>query len=118
MRKQLFSIGLVLISFLFQGYSKDIPKITDLEDQPLLAHAQRLNEALNFLGSSLTSIDSQRLKELKNEVPSAKTSQLIQEILDPYCLAMITINPEARVKVMRGSSKPQLVQNGWKSFLV
>jgi hypothetical protein len=43
---------------------------------------------------------------------------LVQEILDPYCLAMVEINPEARVKVTRGPTEAKLTQWGWTSFLV
>jgi hypothetical protein len=42
----------------------------------------------------------------------------VQEILDPYCLAIVNINPESRVKVLRGAAKPRLIQNGWVSYLV
>jgi hypothetical protein len=42
----------------------------------------------------------------------------VQEILDPYCLAIIDINPESRVKVTQGSAQPTLIQEGWTTFLV
>jgi hypothetical protein len=42
----------------------------------------------------------------------------LQQLLDPYCLAMVEISPEARVKVLPGLADPTLMQNGWKSFLV
>src|SRR5215471_15800359 len=76
--------------------------IPGVEPQPLLAQAIRLNDALSFLGSSLSKEDAQRLKTLQNSPLTQETSQLLQNILDPYCLAMVDINPEARVKVLRG----------------
>ena len=90
----------------------------DVEAQPFLAQALRLQEALSFLGSSLSVEDANRLKALARKTPDAETTQQIQAILDPYCLAMVTINPEARVKVMRGPAPAKLIQDGWKSFLV
>lgn len=39
-------------------------------------------------------------------------------MLDPYCLAMVDINPEARVKVLRGPATAKLVEAGWTSFLI
>ncbi|MEJ7589537.1 MAG: CehA/McbA family metallohydrolase [Ferruginibacter sp.] len=42
----------------------------------------------------------------------------MQQILDPYCLAFININPETRVKVERGPATAKLVQGGWVSFLI
>lgn len=93
-------------------------QITNLEPQPLLAHALRLKEALTFLGSSLSSRDEARLAELKDKPLNQETINAIQEILDPYCLATVTINPEARVKINKGEAQPTLIQAGWKSFLV
>lgn len=92
--------------------------VTGIEPQPLLAQAIRLNEALSFLGSSLSAKDQQRLMALRDEPLTPKITKDIQEILDPYCLAMININPEARVKVARGPAAAKLNQSGWVSFLV
>jgi hypothetical protein len=92
--------------------------VVNVEPQPFLAHALRLNDALSFLGSALSEEDQQRLKELQNKPLNAETSKTIQSILDPYCLALVHINPEARVKVTQGSAEPRLMQNGWTSFLV
>ena len=92
--------------------------ISDIEPQPLLAQAIRLKETLSFLGSSLTKEDEQRLIALQHEPLTREISKLVQNILDPYCLAMININPESRVKVLRGQAKAKLIQNGWVSYLV
>ena len=95
-----------------------LPVINNVEAQPLLAQALRLNEALSFLGSSLSKEDASRLKQLKDKSPSEETSRLIQSIFDPYCLAMVDINPESRVKVTRGPANAKLIQGGWTSFLI
>jgi hypothetical protein len=92
--------------------------ITAVEPQPLLAQAIRLKEALTFLGSSLSKEDEKHLQELQNKPLTSKTVEAIQYILDPYCLAIVNINPEARVKVARGAAQARLMQNGWTSFLV
>ncbi|WP_276374198.1 CehA/McbA family metallohydrolase [Chryseolinea sp. H1M3-3] len=92
--------------------------VDDIEPQPLLAHAMRLNDALTLLGSSLATEDQRRIKELQNKSLTAQTSRDIQAILDPYCLAIVDINPEARVKVTRGPATATLMQHGWTSFLV
>ena len=89
-----------------------------IEPQPLLAQAIRLKEALSFLGSSLSKEDEQKLSALQQESLTPATVKKIQEILDPYCLAMININPESRVKVARGPANARLIQNGWVSYLV
>ena len=89
-----------------------------IEPQPLLAQTTRLREALSFLGSSLSAADEKRLMNLEKQPLTKQTVQSIQAILDPYCLARVTINPEARVKVERGTAKARLIQGGWVSFLV
>ncbi len=92
--------------------------VTDVEPQPLLAQAIRLKEALSFLGSSLSKEDERRLMALQLQPLTAEIPKLVQDILDPYCLALININPESRVKVLRGAAKAKLIQNGWVSYLV
>ena len=93
-------------------------KVYRIEPQPLLAQALRLREALSFLGSSLSQADGERLQALQHLPLNAQTIQSIQDILDPYCLAVVNINPEARVKVERGAATAGLMQGGWVSFLV
>jgi len=118
MKKRLFEMSCVGLMLLGTVYSRDLPKIVGVEAQPLLAQVLRLEESLAFLGNDISPQDLRRLQILKDERPSAKTTQIIQEILDPYCLAMVAINPEARVNVLRGPAKPELIQNGWMSFLI
>ncbi len=89
-----------------------------VEPQPLLAQATRLNEALNYIGSPLPIEVSRELDALREHVPDSASVRSIQELLDPYCLAMIHINPESRVKVQAGPARPQLMQEGWSTFLV
>lgn len=92
--------------------------VSGVASQPLLAQALRLKEALSFLGSALTKEDEDQLNMLQHEPPSAEQVKRIQQILDPYCLATVEINPETRVKVVRGPAKARLLQYGWVSYLV
>jgi hypothetical protein len=101
-----------------EGHRADHPTVTGIEPQPLLAQAMRLKEALSFLGSSLSATDISRLNELRKSPLTDKSIETIQQILDRYCLAVVNINPEARVKVTRGTAAPKLIQHGWTSFLV
>lgn len=95
-----------------------VKMVEKVEAQPLLSQALRVGEALSFIGSSLPEHAMKRLQALKNLPYNEKTVKAVQEILDPYCLAVIEINPEARVKVSAGPAKPELIQEGWKSYLV
>ena len=101
-----------------EGHGADQKTVSGLEPQPLLAQATRLKEALSYLGSSLSVQDEKRLDELKHKPLNQETIKGIQEILDPYCLAVVSINPEARVKVTMGNASAKLIQGGWRSFLV
>ncbi|KQS25315.1 CehA/McbA family metallohydrolase [Dyadobacter sp. Leaf189] len=94
------------------------PKNIAVEPQPLLAQAMRLRDALAFSGNPLPDQDQNRLNELANKPLNAETVSAIQDILDPYCLNIVDINPEGRVKVERGKAKAELIQSGWTSFLV
>ncbi|MEJ7769475.1 MAG: CehA/McbA family metallohydrolase [Chitinophagaceae bacterium] len=95
-----------------------MPVIEVTAPQPLLAQGIRLMEALQFLGSSLSEVDARQLEALKLTRMDAEVSKQVQKILDPYCIAMVEINPEARVKVLKGPAKALLLKGGWKSFLV
>jgi hypothetical protein len=117
----LILFGICLPYMLFsqhEGHSAAPDIVTGVEPQPLLAQAIRLSEALTFLGSSLSDKDQKLLKALQHQRLSPEITSSVQRILDPYCLAMVNINPEARVKVARGPAKAKLTQGGWTSFLV
>ena len=42
----------------------------------------------------------------------------LQQVLDSYCLLAVEINPESRVKVRQGEAPLELVEQGWRQFLV
>jgi hypothetical protein len=89
-----------------------------VEAQPLLSQVLRLQEALAFLGSPLSAADAAVINALQQKKFGPETIGTIEKILDPYCLAMVDINPEARVKVTRGPARAVLMKGGWSSFLV
>ena len=95
-----------------------LPLVVAVEPQPLLAHAASLEEGLAFLGSELPAADRVRLAEIRAASHGPERVREIQELLDPYCLAMVHINPEARVKATRGPAAAELHQSGWRTFLV
>jgi hypothetical protein len=82
------------------GHHQTTETAAEIDAQPLLAQATRLSEALTFLGSSLSKADQQRIKQLQHEKPGPVVTKMIQQILGPYCLAIININPEFRNNVV------------------
>jgi hypothetical protein len=90
----------------------------NIEPQPLMAQAIRLKDALSFLGSALSADDERKLDALQKQKLSAEIVKQIEQVLDPYCLFVVNINPEARVKVERGAAVPKLISDGWSNYLV
>jgi hypothetical protein len=89
--------------------------VVQVEAQPLAAQAARVADALAYVGAPLSNADREALR-----VAAARpdASAAIQAILDPHCLLEIHINPESRVKVAPGPARAELVERGWRTFLV
>ena len=92
-------------------WAEELPLVDKVEFQPLAAQVARVAQTLEMLGEPLPAADAQQLKE-------AKTIEQIQRILDKHCLAGVEINPESRVKVQQGPAKAELVEQGWRAFLI
>lgn len=92
--------------------------VENVEAQPLLAQALRVAEALSHMGSALPQETFNQLDALKDLPFDDRTVRKVQEILDPYVLAVIDINAESRVKVVPGEAQPTLKQEGWVTFLL
>lgn len=92
--------------------------IHNVEKQPLMEATKRLIEALQYVGAPLAEADVAKLKvamELKEDRASVEA---IQGVLDPLCLAQVTINAESRVSAIEGRAPKKLIQQGWVTFLV
>lgn len=94
-----------------------LPIVEQVELQPLKAQAKRVAQALDLLGSPL---DAEQQKALQAALEDAEPSaaRKIQNLFDPLCLAGVEINAESRVKVRGGPAKKELLQHGWRVFLV
>lgn len=73
---------------------------------------------MDYTGQPLESKTLESLNALLSEPDDGEAIGKIQRLLDPHCLAVININPESRVKVARGPVAAQLVEGGWRQFLV
>ncbi len=105
--------------------------VVAVELQPLAAQVSRLVEALDYIGAPLAAADRQALDAAVREAEKlpardargretahAGATAAMQKVLDRYALFDVHINPESRVKVTAGAAKPELVQHGWRTFLV
>lgn len=113
--------SVVLFAALFApalSFAEPLPIVTGVEPQPLAAQVHRLTDALDVLGSPLSPDEMSALTAAANLADADAATAKIQAVLDPHCLAGVTINPEMRVKVIAGPAKPELVEQGWTTFLI
>src|SRR6185436_1358253 len=99
--------------------AQELPVVSNVEHQPLGAQVLRLIEALQVVGEPLPASEAAELRKLV-EATSGKPAAVaqMQKILDRHCLVGVNINPESRVKAQEGPAKPELVEQGWRTFLV
>jgi len=95
-----------------------LPIVKDVQWQPLAAQVKRLVEALDYIGSPLSAKDKKAIEAVLEGADPQIASEKVQAILDPHCLFGLQINPEMRVKVAQGPAKPELMEQGWRPFLV
>ena len=100
------------------AFGEEFLPVTQVEHQPLVSATGRLLEALTYVGAPLSDTDAKTIKAAMKNTDKAKSIAAIQKVLDKYCVAGVHINAESRVKVSEGRAKKELVQQGWRTFLV
>src|SRR6266581_1906231 len=93
--------SILILLFTVTLPAQELPVVANVEHQPLAA-----NEASEL----------RKLAEATSGKPAAVLE--MQKILDRHCLIGVNINPESRVKAQEGPAKPELVEQGWRTFLV
>ena len=89
-----------------------------VELQPLAAQARRVAEALELLGEPLSAADLRALESAAEDGDEARGAEAIERVLDRRALVNVSVSPESRVSVTRGAARAQLVERGWRVFLV
>jgi hypothetical protein len=110
--------GGVLILGIHRSGAAALPLVTNVELQPLSAQIERVVQALQRAGSPLTEDQTRAFRDALSERDAALAIEKIQRVLDPLCIAGVNINPESRVKVQAGDAPKELIENGWRVFLV
>jgi hypothetical protein len=116
--KCLLAVALVIISLgmnAFAQASGDNPKVAL---QPLAQQVRQIESALNYLGQPLSPGDVQRINAALALQDEAAAAAELERVLDQSVIAVVSINPESRVKVDSGPAKPELVEKGTRIFLV
>lgn len=99
-------------SALAQDIVREVPR------QPLEAATMRLIESMRSIGEPIPDGIEAKLRSVADSTDDRAVIETIQQQLDPLCLVVIQINPESRVKVAAGLAKPELLEKGWRTFLV
>lgn len=98
--------------------TKDVwPMVSQVDAQPLNVQVARLVEALDYIGNPLPEETKKRLQALKKETDTDRVGKEIQSLLDPLCLAAVTIG-ENRLTAHAMSDPKRLVEKGWSNYLV
>jgi len=90
----------------------------NVDPQALCAQTRRLIEATEYLGAPFRTNDLNKLHAAMERSVDRETVTAIQETLYPYVLLNVVINPESRVSVIKGPATPELMQGGWRIFLI
>jgi hypothetical protein len=109
----LLALGL-FVGLLPAGASAEDPPIVSVEGQPLAANVRRVLQALELLGAPLSKEDAAALEAAAKDRDSTR----LQKLLDKQVLFVVALNPESRVKVLRGPGPTTLQQAGYTPFLV
>lgn len=117
MRAPLLAFSLLSVLSL-NSLAAALPIVGEVEWQPFVAQVRRLIEATDYLGAPFSAADKTALNTAMASPDHPAAVVKLQEILDRYALFGVNINPEMRVKVAQGAAKPDLMQDGWRQFLV
>jgi hypothetical protein len=112
-------LSIVLTFSAFGLLAEELPLVTKVEFQPFSAQVTRIMQSLDLLGEPLPAAEAAEIKRII-EAGSGGAAQIeqLQKLLDKHCLAGVEINPESRVKVQQGQAKAELMEQGWRAFLI
>lgn len=114
-----FSAILMVITVLVRSAgAQEITDVDRVPTQPLLAQTHRLIEAMEFIGSPLDTATTRAINALKTETDQTQVTAQLQQLLDPYCLAVVNVPPMGPPDVTIGAAKLELQEQGWRTFLV
>ena len=86
--------------------------------QPFAQQVRQVETTLAYLGQPLRQADYEAINQSVAEADEASAVSRLEHVLDQYTLFIVEINPESRVKVLRGTAKAELNEAGTRIFLV
>jgi hypothetical protein len=124
MIRHLSALAILLLGFVLRAPAAELPRVRNVELQPLAAQAQRVAEALQLLGAPLSEEDRKTLKDAAADKDPARGVDSLQAVLDRHCLAGVEISGPTKplsgpvLRVQQGDARPELAEQGWRVFLV
>ena len=88
----------------------------EIERQPFLTALKQVMETLEALGQPIRLEDRKQLATAGALSNSAELVTEVRRILARYVLLKVSVNPEGRVSVTRGSAPAVLVEGGWTVY--
>jgi hypothetical protein len=98
-----------------------LPRVNSVDLPRLRAHCKQLLEQLEALDSPLPSATLPKLRPLLQPTAGEEPADVageIQRLLDAHCLIGVNINPESRVKAVRGEARAELPFARQRVFLL
>ncbi|WP_436714505.1 CehA/McbA family metallohydrolase [Roseiconus lacunae] len=86
--------------------------------QPMLSQVHRLTEALDVIGKPISEADREMLQAARQLKSDHQVTQAVEKIFDPLCLVTVRVPHSGPVNVQPGAAKPELLEQGWRTFLV
>ena len=117
-RTAVFTSCVLLLVVARSSQAQSLPAVRKVNAQPLATHVGQLTQALEFVGTPLSDQQRAAIDAALREGDDAVVAEKVQQVLDPLCLLGVHINPESRVKVEPGPAAPELIEDGWRTFLV
>ncbi|MFN5625151.1 MAG: CehA/McbA family metallohydrolase [Planctomyces sp.] len=114
---RILSLLLLIASSTVTRADESWPMAARVERQPLLAQLQRLRDTLNHIGMPVPKETETQLMQLVDNADEDSLTARVQELLDPHCLAAVSLRKDAAPVVVRREAKAELIEQGWQRFL-
>jgi hypothetical protein len=85
-----------------------------VDGQPLAANVRRVGQAMAMLGRPWSSAFADKVEAAARQ----RDADALQKLVDPLVLLGVAINPESRVRVVRGEAAAAIQQGGYTPVLV
>ena len=104
------AIGILLSAAASWG-QENPAAVTSVEPQPLLGSIERLIEAMDYVGTPLPKSVTTQLKGLSPAGESTHVTKQVQQLLDPFCLAAVSLKAQGPPLVQPGTVKRELLEH-------